>query len=229
VFLIAVTRRDTYDDPVARIAPEVSAGYRQVRAAIETDGALTVPFKALVCAACASVLGHKALAARELARGREAGLDDDAIGIAAVALLLARGEAQTQGFIELSGGLAPADTPRPASELDGEAYFLDYLGVDVLPARMAIMRRYVPEVFAGYHRMHHGVLAADPTATKHSELILVGVNAAQLQTRFIAIHAATARRAGATDAELVEAVVCAIPATGVAAWAAGAEALFPDG
>src|ERR1700733_6146122 len=77
-----VTERETYDRPIAGIAPEVSAGYRQVRAAIETDGALTASFKALVSAVCASVLGNEDLAARELARGREVGLDDEAIGIA---------------------------------------------------------------------------------------------------------------------------------------------------
>ncbi len=213
---------------VAGIAPEVASGWAQVRATIERDGALSAPVKALVCAVCASVCGHPQLAERELARGRAIGLSDAEIGVAGVALLLARGEAQTERFVELAGGLTAAMQPRPASKLEAEAYFLDYLGVDALPARMAIMQREVPEVFAGYHRMHHGVLAADPSVTRLSETILVAVNAAQLQPRFISIHAATARRAGATDAELVEAVVCAISVSGVAAWASGAEALFPD-
>jgi alkylhydroperoxidase/carboxymuconolactone decarboxylase family protein YurZ len=217
-----------FSEQVAAIAPEVAAGYAQVRATIERDGALPASFKALVCAVCASVLGQLELAERELARGRELGLADREVGIAGVALLLSRGEVQTQRFIDLAGGLDPASTPRPPSELGAEAYFLDYLGVDALPARMAIMQRYVPEVFAGYQRMHHGVLAADPAATRSSEVLLVGVNAAELQTRFIAIHAATARKAGATDQQLVESVVCAIPATGIAAWAAGAEGLFAD-
>lgn len=217
-----------FPEQVAGIAPEVAAGYAQVRASIEADGALPAAFKALVCAVCASVLGHVELAARELARGRAIGLSEREIGIAGVALLLGRGEAQTQRFVDLAGGLEHAQTPRPRSELEAEAYFLHYLGVDALPARMAIMQRYVPQVFAGYQRMHHGVLAADPSATRWSEMLLVGVNAAQLQTGFISIHAATARKAGATDEQLVEAVVCAIPAAGIAAWAAGAEGLFPQ-
>jgi 4-carboxymuconolactone decarboxylase len=217
-----------FAEQVAGIAPEVAAGYAQVRGTIERDGALPASFKALVCAVCASVLGQRELAERELARGRALGLADREIGIAGVALLLSRGEVQTQRFIDLAGGLEPASAPRPSSALGAEAYFLDYLGVDALPARMAIMQRYVPDVFAGYQRMHHGVLAADPAATKSSEMLLVGLNAAELQTRFIAIHAATARKAGATDQQLVESVVCAIPATGIAAWAAGAEGLFGD-
>jgi 4-carboxymuconolactone decarboxylase len=223
-----MSTESNFGEQVAGIAPEVAAGYAQVRAAIDHDGALPASFKALVCAVCSSVLGQLEPARRELARGRALGLSEREIAIAGVALLLGRGEVQTQRFIDLAGGLEPAATPRPPSELEAEAYFLRYLGVEALPARMAIMRRYVPEVFAGYQRMHHGVLAADPTATRSSEMLLVGVNAAQLQTRFISIHAATARKAGATDEQLVECVVCAIPSAGIAAWAAGAEGLFPD-
>src|SRR5581483_7565636 len=79
----------------------------------------------------------------------------------------------------------------------------------------------------GYHRMHRGALKADPDAAKLAELVLVAVNAADLESRFVGIHAASARAAGLTDDQLVEAVVCAIPVRGVAAWAAAAEALFP--
>ncbi len=161
-----MTGQGNFGEQVAAIAPEVAAGYEQVRATIERDGALPASFKALVCAVSASVLGQLELAERELARGRTLGLAEREIGIAGVALLLGRGEVQTQRFIDLAGGLTPTQTPRARSELEAEAYFLDYLGVEALPARMAIMQRYVPEVFAGYQRMHHGVLAADPTATR---------------------------------------------------------------
>jgi alkylhydroperoxidase/carboxymuconolactone decarboxylase family protein YurZ len=217
----------SYETEIAKIAPEVAAGYAQIRAAIEADGALSATWKALICAVCASVCGENELAERELARGRSIGLDDGDIGVAGVALLLARGETKAQRFIDLAGGLVATPEPRPASSLAAEDYFRDYLGVAEIPPRMAIMRDQVPEVFEGYHRMHHGALAADPSITKLSESIMVAVNAAQLQPGFIAIHAATARKAGASDAELVEAVVCAVSVSGVAAWASGAEALFP--
>jgi alkylhydroperoxidase/carboxymuconolactone decarboxylase family protein YurZ len=92
---------------------------------------------------------------------------------------------------------------------------------------MAILAAHAPAVFAGYHRMHHGALAADPRTTKLCELVLIAINAAELQGRFVGIHAVTARHAGATDAELVEAVLCAVPVAGIAAWASAAEALFP--
>jgi 4-carboxymuconolactone decarboxylase len=213
---------------ISRIAPEVAAGYQQIRDVIAQDGALTASFKALLVAVCATARGYDAMARRELDRARSLGLGDHEIGIAAVALLLARGEELTAAFVEIAGGLSAPESPRPASELGAEAYFLGYLGVRSLPARMAIMSERVPAVFAGYHRMHHGALAADPSATRLAELVLVALNAAELQRGFVAIHAATARKAAATDDELVEAIVCAIRVVGVAAWAAGAEGLFPD-
>jgi 4-carboxymuconolactone decarboxylase len=228
----SIAGRPRVDDTilqVSRIAPEVAGGYEQIRDVIAQDGALSAAWKALLVAVCATARGYGEMARAELDRARAAGIGDREIGIAAVALLLARGEELTGRFIEIAGGLSTTDAPRPASELDAEAYFVSYLGVPSLPARMAIMSERVPEVFAGYHRMHHGALAADPSATKLSELVLIALNAAELQREFVRIHAATARKASATDDELVEAIVCAIRVVGVAAWAAGAEGLFPDG
>jgi 4-carboxymuconolactone decarboxylase len=214
---------------ISRIAPEVAAGYEQIQEVIARDGPLTGAWKALLVAVCATARGYDEMARQELGRGRSLGLGEREIGVAAVALLLARGEQLTGRFVEIAGGLSSVDAPRPRSEVGAEAYFLDYLGVPSLPARMAIMAERVPAVFAGYHRMHHGALAADRGATKLSELVLVALNAAELQREFVAIHAATARQAAASDDELVEAIVCAIRVVGVAAWAAGAEGLFPDG
>ena len=221
-------RTDDVLSQISRIAPEVAAGYEQVREVIAQDGALSAGWKALLVAVCATARGYGEMARGELDRGRAAGIGDREIGIAAVALLLARGEELTGRFIEIAGGLSTTDEPRPASGLDAEAYFLSYLGMPALPRRMAIMSERVPGVFAGYHRMHHGALAADPSATKLAELVLVALNAAELQRGFVEIHAATARKASASDDELVEAIVCAIRVVGVAAWAAGAEGLFPD-
>ena len=222
------SRADDMLSQISRIAPEVAAGYEQIRDVIAQDGALTAGWKALLVAVCATARGYGEMAREELDRARAAGVGDREIGIAAVALLLARGEELTARFVEIAGGLSAMDAPRPASELDAEAYFTSYLGVAALPRRMAIMSERVPGVFAGYHRMHHGALAADPSATRLAELILIALNAAELQREFVRIHAATARKASATDDELVEAIVCAIRVVGVAAWAAGAEGLFPD-
>jgi alkylhydroperoxidase/carboxymuconolactone decarboxylase family protein YurZ len=216
-------------EQIARIAPEVSGGYRQILDVVQRDGALPAAVKALLVGVCAAARGYADRAAEWCGRARELGAGDREAGTAAVALLLARGEETCDRFIQAAGGVRPTGPTRPPWEGAPEAYFLDYLGVSSLPKRMAIMAERVPDVFAGYQRMHHGSLAADPSATKLAELVLVALNAAELEQRFVQIHALTARKAGASDQELVEAVVCAMAVVGVAAWAAGAEGLFPDG
>ena len=91
---------------------------------------------------------------------------------------------------------------------------------------MTQLGEHAPEVLAGYVAMHHAALRADPVLGLLSELILCSINAADLQRDFMAIHAAGARRVGASEAQLVEAVLCAIPVSGAGAWAVGAGALF---
>ena len=60
---------------------------------------------------------------------------------------------------------------------------------------------------------------------KWVELLLVTINAAEFQSRFVGVHAGGARRAGASEAEIVEACVCAIPIAGVAAWLPAADGI----
>jgi alkylhydroperoxidase/carboxymuconolactone decarboxylase family protein YurZ len=215
-------------EQIGRLAPESAAGYRRIRAVIESDGALGRAHKALLVAVNAALCGDGELAARELARGRREGLAEREIATAAAALLLSRGESACGRFVAVTGQLS-ADGPAfgPAAP-DAVAYFREYNRGDALPARLALLAERSPQVFDGYFRMHHAVLAAERDEAKLAELVLCSLNAAALAGPFVAIHAATARRAGVTDEQLVEAVLCAIPVAGVAAWAAAAGALFPD-
>jgi 4-carboxymuconolactone decarboxylase len=212
-------------DAVARVAPAGVEGYRRIRAVLEADGALTAAHKALLVAVAAAVRGHEALAARELARGRELGLDDDAIGAAAATLLLSRGEGNVERFVAAAGDIEPHDPPRPADDRSDEQYFLDYGGVDQLPARNAVLAARAPDVFAGYHAVHHAALRADPARAKFAELVCCTIQASELQGGFVAVHADMARRVGATEDELLEAVLCAWPVSGVGAWAVSFDAL----
>jgi alkylhydroperoxidase/carboxymuconolactone decarboxylase family protein YurZ len=212
-------------DAVRALAPESAEGYGLVRATIEADGALDAPTKALLVGAAAAARGHDGLAARELARARSVGVTDDQLASTATMLLLSRGEGVLERFAAAAGPIAPTGAPRAADARDGERYFRDYTGASELPARVALLAAASPAAFDGYHRMHHAALSADPAAALLSELVCCTVNAAELRGDFVAIHVASARRAGATREQLAEALVCAIPVGGVAAWAAACDAL----
>jgi 4-carboxymuconolactone decarboxylase len=207
--------------------PEAVGGYRAIRSAIESDGALTVAEKALLVAAADAVCGDGELAGREIARGRAAGLTDDQIVTAASALLLSRGERACERLVAAAGELSPERPPAAASEQDPVDYFLDYNAAGALPPRLAVLADRSSAVFEGYFRMHHGVLRSRTESSKLAELVLCSLNAADLRGDFVAIHASGARRAGATDDELLEAFVCAMAVGGVGAWAVAAGALLP--
>jgi 4-carboxymuconolactone decarboxylase len=214
-------------ETLADVMPEVIAGYSAIRSAIETDGALTAAEKALLVAADAAVCGDGELAGREIARGRASGLTDDQIVTAASALLLSRGERACERLLAAAGELSPERPVAAPSEQDAVEYFLDYNVADALPPRLAVLHERSASVFEGYFRMHHGVLRARTESSKLAELVLCSLNAADLRGDFVAIHAGGARRAGATDDELLEAFVCAMAVGGVGAWAVAAGALLP--
>jgi alkylhydroperoxidase/carboxymuconolactone decarboxylase family protein YurZ len=211
----------------AALSPESVAGYERIRRVIDSDGALSVAWKALLVAAAASARGYVELARSELDRGRAAGLTDDDLAVGAKSLLLSRGETALARFLEASGPLELATAPAAAGPLDASAYFLGYNDADQLPPRMALLAERAPEVFEGYGQMHRAALSSDPEYDVLAELIMCAINAAELQTGFITIHAASARRRGVSDDQLVECVICAIPVAGVASWAAGSAGLFP--
>jgi alkylhydroperoxidase/carboxymuconolactone decarboxylase family protein YurZ len=67
-------------------------------------------------------------------------------------------------------------------------------------------------------------MVENPLESKYAEMLLCAVNAAEYQSNFVAIHAGGARKAGASEAEIIECIICAIPVAGVPAWLAGSQA-----
>jgi 4-carboxymuconolactone decarboxylase len=204
-------------------------GWSAVRAAVEDDGALSAAHKALLVAAVAAVQGEREMAERELTRGFGLGLDSAAARRGAAALLLARGEPAYLRFTEALARTVPASgpaaepEPEPPTPAEADAYFRNHFGS--IPPRQALLAERAPAVYEGYFRLHRRVLGADPARAKLAELLMLALNAAALQPAFTAIHMEGARRAGASEEELVEAVLCAIPVVGIAAWPVAAQAL----
>jgi alkylhydroperoxidase/carboxymuconolactone decarboxylase family protein YurZ len=95
----------------------------------------------------------------------------------------------------------------------------------VVPDRVTLLAEHSHAGLEAYHRMRVSVLRSGRGDPLLGELALVVVNAAEHRADFATVHAVGARRLGATDAQLVEAGLCAIPTGGVAAWLAAAEAI----
>ena len=217
---------------LAAISTKFAEGYARIRDVTDRDGACPAWAKALYMACAASVRGQRELALREMTRSRELGLSlSDARG-ASLAVLISRGEATYHAFARAIDQAfdIPAEQssePIPDYTLDRQAaldYFESYFGF--VPDYIEVMADNAPRALEGYVLMRQWSLAENTLDAKNVELLLCTINAAEFSSRFVNIHANGARNAGATEAEITEAVVCAIPISGVASWLPGADGIM---
>lgn len=217
---------------IAAVSHKFAEGFARIREVTDTDGACPAWAKAMYMACAAAVRNQDTLLEREMGRARELGLTlSDARG-AALAVLISRGEgvyAKFTAAIDAAYGekVGQADEPSPEFELDRQAaldYFTSYFGF--VPDYIELMADDAPRALEGYVLMRQWSLAENLLDAKHVELLLCTVNAAEFSSRFVNVHANGARNAGASEAEIVESVLCAIPVSGVASWLPGADGIM---
>ncbi|MCY4194538.1 MAG: carboxymuconolactone decarboxylase family protein [bacterium] len=217
---------------LAAISAKFAEGYARIRDVTDRDGACPAWAKALYMACAGAVRAQPELTLRELTRSRRLGLSlSDARG-ASLAVLISRGEATYDAFaraVDQAFEVAADQSgePIPDFSLDRQAaldYFQSYFGF--VPDYIEVMADNAPRALEGYVLMRQWSLAENMLDAKHVELLLCTVNAAEFSSRFVNIHANGARNAGASEAEITEAVVCAIPVSGVASWLPGADGIM---
>jgi alkylhydroperoxidase/carboxymuconolactone decarboxylase family protein YurZ len=217
---------------VAAVSAKFAEGYARIREVTDRDGACPAAAKALFMAAGAAVKGHRDVLARELARARSLGLSREHADGAALATLISRGEAVYAAFAAAldtcyGAGAAAAPGERPALAVDRSAalaYFQRALGQ--VPGYVTALADGAPRALEGYVLMREWSLGENRLPTKTVELMLTTMNAVDYAVRFAGLHANSARRAGASEAEVVEALLCAVPIAGMPAWLTCAEAVF---
>jgi alkylhydroperoxidase/carboxymuconolactone decarboxylase family protein YurZ len=217
---------------LAAISPKFAEGYARVRDVTDHDGACPAWAKALYMAAAAAVKGHGAALGRELGRARSLGLSLAHAEGAALAVMISRGESVYAAFAASlrsvygasARSVAPTRPELPVSRASALDYFQRYFGF--VPGYVELMADEAPRALEGYVLMREWSLGENALPAKHVELMLCAMNAADFAPRFVSVHANGARRAGASEAEIVEAVLCAIPIAGVATWLPGADAIL---
>jgi alkylhydroperoxidase/carboxymuconolactone decarboxylase family protein YurZ len=210
-------------------APKTIAGFRRFRGVVDTDGALPAKLKRLFVAAAACVKGYEAMALRELRAAAALGLDVEMAGAAMAILSSSRGEGAALRFSELLGAVYPDEAIIAADEQEmavapGEAEqnFLGYFGT--MPPSLGMLIELVPMGADAFYLMREGTLSGTALAAHHAELLLVTVLAADY-SNWASVHIDGARRAGASEAEVAEAVLCAVPVAGLSAWVISATAM----
>lgn len=210
-------------------APKTVAGYGRFRRVVETDGALPGNLKRLFVAAAACTKGYEEMARRELAAAASAGLEIEHAASAMTILASSRGEGAAMRFADVlsacypSGAVIEADeTPIDVEPGEAERNFVAYFGE--VPPSLDKLMKLVPTGGDAYYLMREGTLGGTALSPSAAELLLVTVLAADY-SEWAAVHMDGARRAGATEAQIAEAVLCAVPVAGLSAWVVGATSM----
>lgn len=211
------------------LAPFTIAGYTLFREVIETDGALPAGIKSLFAAVAAANKGHAALAQQELARAARLGVSREEAASGLILLSSLRGEGAALSFQATIGSVysLPAAPEQEAAVVraapgEAEANFKSYFGT--VPPALANLLRLVPKGADGYFLMRKGTIECNQLDKKAAELLLVTVLASDYSP-MAATHIKAARLVGASDEEIAEAILCAVPAAGIAAWIAAGSLL----
>jgi len=215
-----------------RDAPKTVAGFRRWRAIIDTDGAVPARIKRLFVAGAATVKGYEEMALRELSAARDAGLTEQEAGAAVAILSSVRGEGAALRFHGLFTHVFPdaVDPEAPDDDLvvrpgEAEANFLHYFGT--MPPSLGKLFDVKPAGADAYYLMREGTLSGTALGPVHAELLLVTVLVADY-SEWSKVHMNGARKAGASEEAVAEAVICAVPAAGLSAWVIGATAMDAD-
>ncbi|WP_245653862.1 carboxymuconolactone decarboxylase family protein [Novosphingobium rosa] len=210
-------------------APKTVAGFRRWRQIIDSDGAIPAPVKRLFVACAATVKGYEDMARRELAAAKAAGLSEAEAGAAVAILASVRGEGASLRYHGFFREIWPeAQAPEPGEQAievapgEAEANFLQYFGT--MPPSLGKLFDLVPLGADAYYLMREGTLSGTALDPAHAELLLVTVLSADYSS-WTSVHMQGARKAGASEAAVAEAVICAVPTAGLSAWVVGATAM----
>lgn len=210
-------------------APKTLAGYQRFRHVIDSEGTLPAKIKALFVAVAASTKGYLDQAHRELERGMALGLSFAEASAGVTILCSVRGEGAALRFLNLIEQVYP-DRSNPAASLteievgpsEAKDNFLSYFGA--MPVSLGELVDHLPVAADAYYLMREGTLATTPIGKVNAELLLVTVIAADYHP-LAAVHARGAITAGASKAQLYEAILCAVPVAGLSAWVATINAI----
>ena len=140
-----------------------------------------------------------------------------------------RGEGAALAFIDALEAVYPGRTGgnAPLTEInvapgEAEKNFLGYFGT--MPPSLGKLFSLLPLGADAYYLMREGTINGTPLGPKYSELLLVAVLAADYSP-WASVHIKGARTAGASEAEVAEAIVCTVLTSGLSAWVCGATAM----
>ncbi|MBI1181094.1 MAG: carboxymuconolactone decarboxylase family protein [Alphaproteobacteria bacterium] len=219
-----------YSSLLNQYGPRTVAGYQRLRKVVDEDGALPAWFKSLAVACAAASKGFADMVRFQVRTGHVRGLTLEQGMGGVITMTSARGAGAAQLLLEAVAdvfGVADSHLDKPAAAIvadgEAEANFRAYMGGNLHPNFAALLEA-SQDLADAYYLLRTGTLDHNRLESKLAELLLVAVLAADYQP-LVSVHIGGAKRAGATDAEIVEAIACAFPVSGLAGLIAGVSAL----
>jgi alkylhydroperoxidase/carboxymuconolactone decarboxylase family protein YurZ len=219
-----------YSSLLGEYAPRTVAGYRRLRDVVDEDRALPAWFKSLAVACAAAAKGFPDLVKFQLRTGHVRGLTLEQCMGGVITLTSARGAGAAMMLLDAVADVYNARNEHleaaPAIEVapgEAEGNFRAYMGGELHPNFAALLEA-SQELADAYYLLRTGTLDHNRLESRLAELLLVAVLAADYQAS-VSIHLGGARRAGASDAEIIEAIACAFPVSGLAGLITGVSAL----
>lgn len=211
-------------------SPKFAEGLASAVAVIHSDGALPARDKALCAAVIGAVKRLPEVTSKYLTIAIDRGMTPDEVHGAAINVLISRGIPGYQALTEALAAISDAGvSPGPSfeAEVSMDAILDYYKGLyGEVPANVALGAQHAPGAVVAYYLMRQAALEESPLENRLADVMLCAINAAEFRDDFVEIHARFALKGGATAGQLTEAVACAIPFAGVAAWLAGANGLI---
>jgi len=220
--------QELFGAPASLLAasPATASALAGLARVVDEDGHLPRWFKHLLVASVCALKRRDAETRRWVASAIDAGATPASVMAVAIDATLSRGvhvAADLLDALAATGATVPTAPSAGQRTIDTDpdeaairTYFTEVFGA--VPDRVALLMDHCFPAMAAYHLMRQAGLEDSVLPAHHLELVLVALNAAEYQPLFVEVHARGARQKGATEAELVEACVCAIPVAGVAAW-----------
>jgi 4-carboxymuconolactone decarboxylase len=212
------------------VSPALGGVLDMLGQSLHSDGALSAADKSVSVAMGHAAVEQPEFVRRELARAADLGVPEEHILGASTILLHVRGGVVFREFVLAArptyalSGVTMLDTPPPG--LDAAVAYLTEQAGGELPARSRLLADEAPMIFEAYASMHRIALGDSSIDPCKRELSLCTVLAAVLQFGLLESHVGGARRQGASEAQIVEAIMCAVPAAGGLAWAGGSAAVL---
>jgi alkylhydroperoxidase/carboxymuconolactone decarboxylase family protein YurZ len=205
--------------------PAFAEGLARLGDVLFTDAALPATSKMLFAAAIAAVKRDEMLVDHFMSKVAAGGLPVEHVDGACVGVLNSRGvvpHSLLAAARDAHYKTVPATATSEVSWADNadvasaRTYFEGYFGS--VPDFVQLLADSAPTALEGFFLMRQAALSGTQMPDKLMELLLCAVNAAEYQPRSVTLHGRGARRAGATEAELVEACLVALPFAGLASW-----------